>query len=336
MAEYVETSLMSSFQYNMSGYLWWCGFEQNNFNFAPYDGSGLERELGLAYQDHSPKPALLAMKKMQEVTREIGELPNHEKDAVVILTDLFGDDDWTHAYGSFCLAAQAGYTVKFSHRSLPFEDSDYYIIPLNTDTHLRYFDKFYEKIQNGAKVLITFRAGYLSNFEKLTGLKIAGRERHAITRTFLCNGKEISIPCSTDLILNKDTANVLIYDQNGNVVLSENKIGKGCVYFLNADLEWAYTNAYNPTDTNMSELYSFFFKDIKKPISFKSKKCTVTYHDYKNGSIGVLLTNFDNASEIEYTLNPDYIVQKTLYSTLENGVLKLNERFAYIELTKKN
>ncbi len=335
MPEYIEKSLMTSFQYNTSGYLWWCGFEQNSFNFAPYDGSGLERELGLAYQDHTPKPALLAMKKMQAITSEIGELPNHEKDAVVILTDVFGEDDWVHSYGTFCLAAQAGHTVKISHKSKPFEDSNYYIIPLNSDTHLRYFDKFYERIQQGAKVLITFRSGYLSNFEKLTGLKIKGREKHNVTRSFLCNGKEISVPCSTDLMLEKDTANVLIYDQNGNIVLAENQIGKGCVYFLNADLEWAYTNAYNPTETNMSEIYSYFFKDIKKPISFDSNQCTITYHPYENGAIGVILTNFSENNLIEYTLDCDYIIEKTLYSTAKNGKLQLNERFAYLLLKKK-
>lgn len=335
MPEYIEKSLMSSFQYNTSGYLWWCGFEQNSFDFAPYDVSGLERELGLAYQDHTPKPALLSMKKMQEVTSEIGVLPNHEKDAVVILTDIFNDDDWTNSYGAFCLAAQAGYSVKLSHKSLPLEDSNYYILPINSDTHLRYFNKFYEKIEQGAKVLITYRSGYLSNFEKLTGLKIAGRERHNVTRNFLCNGKEISVPCCTDLILNKDTANVLIYDQNGEIVLAENKIGKGCVYFLNADLEWAYTNAYDPTETNMSEVYAFFFKDLKKPISFNTRKCTITYHTYENGKIGVILTNFNDTNEIKYSLDPNYTVEKTLYSSLENGVLKCNERYAYLLLKKK-
>ena len=108
-----------------------------------------------------------------------------------------------------------------------------------------------------------------------------------------------------------------------------------CVYFLNAGLELSYTHAYNPTDTNMSELYSFFLKDMKKPIAFNSKKCTVTYHPYEDGKIGVMLTNFSENKKLEYTLDEGYTIEKTLYSSAKNGVLTLNERFAYL-LLKKN
>jgi len=333
--EYIEKSMISSFQYNTTGYLWWCGFEQNTFNFSPYDGSAYERELGLAYQDHTPKPALLAFNKMQNVISEIGELPPHQKDAVFIDTSMYDNDDWTVVYGAFCLAAQAGYTLKFSHKTLPLEDANLYIISVSDDTHLRYFDKLLKNIENGAKVVLSYNGGILSNFEKLTGLKVEARENIQITRNFTCNQKPISLSSPINLVVQEDTANVLIRDENGAIVLSENKIGNGCVYFLNAALEASYTNAYNPTLTNMSELYSFFFKDVQKIMSFKSNMCTVTYHPYNNGKIGVMLTNFDKNREIEYTLDENYIIEKTLYSNAENGILTMNERYAYLLLQKK-
>ena len=138
LPEYIEKSLFSSFQYNTTGYLWWCAFEQNTFDFAPYDQTPLERELGLAYQDHTPKSNLIALNKMGKIVKDIGELPPHQKDAVIIITqrDRWGAD-WITAYGAFCMAAQAGYNLKFSHNALPLEDSDHYIFCVTYSGHFK-------------------------------------------------------------------------------------------------------------------------------------------------------------------------------------------------------
>ena len=121
-----------------------------------------------------------------------------------------------------------------------------------------------KKIENGAKLFISFQGGLMANFEQLTGLKVAGRERRNITHKFTFNEKEISVSCPINLILNANTAKVLARDQEGNIVFSENKIGKGAVYFMNGALENSYTKTYKPNETSMSELYAFFLQDVKK------------------------------------------------------------------------
>ena len=234
------------------------------------------------------------------------------------------------------MAAQSGHNVKFSHHALPLEDSEHYILCLAGDIHLKYHSELLKKIENGAKLFISFHGGYMSNFELLTGLKVAARERRNVTHTFTFNGKEISLSCPINLILNADKANVLARDQEGNIVLSENKIGKGCVYFLNAALENSFTKTYKPTETDMSELYSFFLQDVQKPIKFATKDCTITYHEYSPEKIGVMITNFNENRELEYTLDKNYTIEKTMYSDAKNGVLKLKERFACVFLKKNN
>jgi endo-1,4-beta-mannosidase len=107
LPEYIEKSLFSSFQYNTTGYLWWCAFEQDKLDFPPYDCNQLERNLGLAYADYTAKPVLNKMKKMSDVVKELGVLPTPKADAVCVLT--FAVDQWKRTCGkslSRCLAVQ--------------------------------------------------------------------------------------------------------------------------------------------------------------------------------------------------------------------------------------
>ena len=328
--EYVEKSLFSSYQYGTTGYLWWCAFDQDVFEFAPYDGSGLERNLGLAYSDGTAKPVLRKMKEMQSVLSEIGEIAPYQKDIEVILTSP--GDAWKNAYGAFCLAAQAGYGVAFSYRTSAIRKAHNYCIPcVRDDVNLKYLPALLSEIESGATLLISYDGGHLGSFEKLTGVKVKGRDGIRKNKNFTLNGKSLSVSSSADLILAADTAEVLI-ECEGNILLSRNKVGTGYVYFLNCALENNYTQGYNPQDTALSELYRYIFGGREQVIAFESDKLCVTFHDREDGKKVVLITNFDNRAEIKYSLAKGYKIECAKYCEINGGMIKFLENYAYLLL----
>lgn len=57
------------------------------------------------------------------------------------------------------------------------------------------------KIENGAKLLITYDGRHIAPFEKLTGFAVKGREACPIVRRFELCGKEISVTGDSHLII---------------------------------------------------------------------------------------------------------------------------------------
>lgn len=330
--EYYEKSFWSSLQYGANGYLWWCGFNQDGFDFPPYDGSAIERQLGLAYADGTPKPTMAKMAEMKKAADELCGLPSAKSDAVVILTNP--KEAWKHTYGAFCLAAQAGKTVDFMYRSSPLKDSDLYIIPsVSYDTYLKFTDELIERVERGAKLLITYDYGNIFPFEKLTGLRVKGREKASKKMKFELSGKEIVIPTQTSLVLEAAEAEVLARSGE-DIVLSKSKLGNGEVYFLNAPIESAYTESYDPASSTMCEVYKAFFKGTESPFALDSNKCTVTYHEKENKALTVLITRFDERTEIPFTLNNGYAVESSKYCGIVNNTVHFDKFYAVIELSK--
>lgn len=332
--KYLEQSLFTSYQYGTTGYLWWCAFDQDGLEFPPYDGSALERNLGLAKFDGTPKPVLREMKKMSRVLSEIGSLPANEKHAVVLLTN--GQSAWRSAYGAFCLAAQAGYSVEFMYRSQPLKESDVYILPcVDGDVYLKFLPELLERIKKGAKLFISYDGGHLPRFEELTGLRVYGRESANKRKQFTFNGKGLSLDCTKELNLKAVEAHVLL-EVDGNVLLSENRLGKGSVFFLNAPLERYYTEGYKPYETGLHEFYAYLLKDVERPLTLNNDRCTVTYHRLDEGTVVALIYRFGEEKEIPYYVGEGYELKNCRYGKTENGKIVFRENFVCVEIEKKD
>ena len=331
-AEYLEQSLFTSFQYGTTGYLWWCAFDQDAFEFPPYDGSTIERNLGLAKFDGTAKPILKAMKKMSGIVAGLGNIPAYKRHATVILTD--GRNSWKSAYGAFCLAAQAGYGVEFMYRSQPLKDSDVYIIPsISADVYLKFLPKLTERVKNGAKLLISFDGGHIPNIEELMGVRVLGRECPKKQKNFVLNGKSISIFCNSNILLNTAGAEVIL-EEDGNVLLSENKIGKGSVIFFNAPLENYYSESYKPYEKSLHEIYRYVFKDVKRPFAAQSDYCCTTVHEIDEKNSIVLIYNFGKEKNLGYTLADGYEITGCDYATAKDGKIIFSENFACVRIAK--
>jgi len=335
-AEYLERSLMTSLAVGTNGYLWWCAFEQDHLNFPPYDMNSLENYLGLAYADRQPKPVMRKMKEMREVLNGIGALPVPKADAVVILPHFV--DTWKLAYGAFMLGVQAGRHIDFMYEEDNFKDSEYYVLPCVTLTnsipHLQ-VRRLLKRVEDGAKLLITYNGGGVGEQERLTGMKIWGSEKSGLTKEFEINGKKLTIACANRLKLIADTAEVLIKDQEGEAVFTRNKVGKGEVYFFVAPLENAYTETYHAEDSALCEVYKLFFADKEKVFAVDSDKCMVTAHDLGSGKLAVMLNNFDERQELSIRIQDGYQLENIKYAEIVGDKIKMQRSFAYMELSRE-
>ena len=330
-AEYFEKAFWSSMQYGGTGFLWWCAFDQDKFDFPPYDGAAIERTLGMFTSELAPKPVAAKMKEMKLAAESLPSLSPAIPDAHVILTNP--KESWKSAYGAFCLAAQAGATVDFSYKSSPLRDGERYIIPcLSIDTELKFMDELIERIEKGAKLLITYAGGHIYPFEKLTGLAVRGREKAGRKMSATIADKRVEISTDYSLRLEPRGAQVLLYSGE-DILLTKNKLGDGEVYFLNAPLEYSYTESYAPCESGIYEIYKLFM-DCDKPLGLESDKCSLTYHTTDEGSVAVLVTRFDDREIIPYTLANGYRIKDTKFCENVNCCLKFGGFYGYIELEK--
>ncbi len=333
--EYYEQALMTSLAVGTNGFLWWCGFEQDGFDFAPYDVSTLERNLGLASVDYKAKPVLESMKRSKAVLDEIGVLPSPEKDAVVLLPAYC--DHWKTTYGASMLAVQNGRFVDFCYEEQPLKESGYYILPSLTGaspiTTIALMPLI-ERVKAGAKLLITCQSGGLADFEKLVGLKVVGAETREIERRFTINGKACSVKAPSRRTYVSCGAEVLLRDDEGDILFTKNKLGKGEIYFFSAPLEDSYTESYMPESTGLYEVYKQFFEGKEKTFGVDSNRCLITTYDYKNGTIGVMVNSYDQRNALSFTVKEGYEVSKVLYANIQGDKLLMDRKYAYLELVK--
>ena len=332
--EFLDKTMFSSYQYGTTGYLWWCGFDQDKLDFLPYDEISLECNLGLCYSDGQPKPVLKEMKRVREKIETIGAVSPCTCHAVVIMSD--NTQDWTSAYGAFCLATQAGFTVEFAGDDQPLKDSDYYIIPdlgNPSGPPKRLILALKEKVKRGAKLLITYNGGYIYDFNGLTGVKVTAKEVEPKRRTFRINGKDETISSTSTLRFLCDTALPIIQTEN-DVLLTENKLGKGSVFFVNAALENYYSETYESYKTNLFRIYQIFMRDIKTPLRLGSSLLAVTFHE-DGAECKALITKFCDEKTVPVEIDDRYKLVSTEYCTVKDGNVTFDGHFAAVTLTKK-
>lgn len=332
--EYLETALMTSYMTGAKGFLWWCAFDQDHLDFAPYDVQGCEIQLGLCRSNGMPKPGLLKMEKLHKILQKIGEVPAPEKDAVCILSGI--KEHWELAYGAFMLGVQSGQYIDFCHEEQPLKDSNYYILPCVSEMRglpKCQADFLSEKIQSGANLLITYNGGGVRDFEKWTGLRICGNEGVKNTREFDLCENTLRIDGERNLIVENISAHIVAKDKNGNVAISINKYGKGSVVFVNAPLEIFYTKTYYPEKTNLYKIYSYFFEKKDEIFAIKNPFIFKTIHKLDSGKIGIMLYNFNNEQkEFEFILNDNYSIETVLYGKADDNKLAMQENYCYLIL----
>lgn len=242
VADYVHMSLYTSWACSATGFVWWCGFDQLHLKHAPYDWSGVERELGLLRGDGSPKLVAGELKAFTAFLDSLPfkQLPQRLTQAVCILTE--GQDHWRVAYATFLLARQAGLDLRFCYHDQPLPEAPIYLMPSYsslTPMSRRCWLEVQERVRRGATLYLSHNDGVLCMFAETTGMEVVTRSRSTGPTQFTLPGRKEALSVLGPIMqqLRPAGADVLCADQQGNPVFSRFQLGKGRVLLLSVPLE---------------------------------------------------------------------------------------------------
>lgn len=318
-ADFLRVNMISAWANNLTGYLWWCAHEQLNLNTAPYTWNTGERELGILNPDREPKIAGKEMRRMGDVIRKLPDIENKCIDAVCIpcYSDKFGA-----AAGCAVLAKQAGFNVSFADNEKELPVSQCYIVPsIMGETYMskKTHDTLIKRVENdGATLVVTFNGGQYNEFEKVFGLKSNGYVKCTSLKTANFDFGKIHYTTQKEILCESIGAEVLARNDEGNVVMAKNKLGKGVVYFLGFGIEEYALAQVDGFDTDVSEpfykVYSIFGDKFKEKyfvtsenphIGITQSKCrcesgyVVTIINYSDKPVNPMLS-FDNRKNYDF------------------------------------
>ena len=304
-ADFMRVNLFSGWANGSRGYLWWCGMEHLKLWRPPYSWSMIERELGLLDVDRNPKPVGNTMKEVSEILAQMPVLSDKIVDGVCILSREIRH--WPTAAASYILAKQAGLELEFrtsqqirSTSDLP--DVPLYIVPNLTGwapLHKEAYDALLEKAYNGAVLYFSVSTGFITECEKVTGMRSDGMYNAGCDTMRFPDGTVLPIQYQKKFLLESIGAEVLCTDSSGNPVFTKNRFGKGYVYMMYFPLEQMLWNQALAFTGREQHDYSVIYRTISEgildqhPAVKANNQVGMTLHPVENGYIAVLI-NYDN------------------------------------------
>jgi hypothetical protein len=255
---FLQASVANLWAHDCRAALWWCAYDQDHLEDAPYDWVAVERKLGLFRNDRSPKPVLQGLSALRtNAVAQAPVLPPRLKEAVCVLTE--GQDQWAVALNSFILAKQAGFDLQFRAADQPLPQAPLYLLPCVSGIrpiHRRRWLELLERVREGATLYISFDNAATDDLNQVAGIEVQSRQRvqGAQPYTLKTAGNMYQLETNAAFQLNfiTNNAEVMAENQFGQPIMTRCGYGKGTVFFLAAPLELdqaltpgAYTSGKN-------------------------------------------------------------------------------------------
>ncbi|MDD3154901.1 MAG: hypothetical protein PHS41_08535 [Victivallaceae bacterium] len=299
-AAHLRSALWGAWAHDLRLFLWWCAFDLDSCEKAPYDWTALERRLGLFTSDRTPKAMAHVIRDFVERLEAAGikELPVRQIDAVCLLS-CGQESVWHTAFGAFQLAVQSGISLRFAWAQDPLPEADCYILPgISSSTAIsrhRYL-KLLEKVEQGAALLVTDNNGMLEPFEPVTGCRVDFRCRIPGTVTFRCGEEQFSgTSPMTQRILPGD-CEILGCDAAGDAIFTCHNHGKGAVFYLGIAPELQSDLGRS----NWYRIYRIFRERCKRELFWPEKppEIGMTRHVGRDGTISAVAVNYSGKDVI--------------------------------------
>lgn len=236
----MRAQLFSAWACGISAYVWWCAYDYGKLDFAPYDWTSIERELGLFRSCGCPKPTAEGMRDFANFLKTAPVLPSRQVDAFVIVSET--EQAWDSAQGAWLLAKKAGFDISYARAEDSLPEAKFYILPSGrgyTTYSRRSWYRLRDKVRNGATALITLGDdAVLSDLAGTAGIKTENHYARPVKRHIVCGKDSFDIDdTQTRDVSLLDGCRVLLSDSDGKPVMTEYRFGKGKVLYFNGALE---------------------------------------------------------------------------------------------------
>ena len=238
---YVRKAVNNLWAHDGRAVLWWCAFDQDHLDYAPYEWNASERQLGMFSHDRIMKPfAAVLTETVERLQKMVPEgLPLRQTDAVVFPTRM--QDKWGNGWSSFLLAKQAGFDVRFAALTLPIPESGLYILPgvIDSAVDRRYWDALLERVSLGATLFLSMDDTVLCPFPELLGVESFGWRDRTETVTFEYKKAVLKVDAARQVLFGNrgPKLRILAKESDGNPVFMSVPYGKGEIYVLTVPLE---------------------------------------------------------------------------------------------------
>ena len=300
-ADFLRLNLLSNWVHGAQGVMWWCANEQTNLTSQPYTRNMCEIELGMIDEERRPKPVLLAMKQFAADRKKWDiELPGAREDAVCILTS--GQDQWGAAYMAWCLAKQVSMNLRFCYADKEIPEAAVYLLPSLKGTKIMPRELYLElkrRVREGAVLYLSNDSGLLAEFQELTGLKPVDSGRYCQERTVTVDGTQIPFVREQYFRLQPAGAQILAYDDGGDVAVSSYPYGKGKVYYVNFPLESMLIRENDAFDKGRHLIYGQIFGETlsEREAQIHNPKLSLTFHPAEDGSLYCGILNYSGEDQ---------------------------------------
>ena len=302
----LRCALFSCWANHLHGFLWWCAFDQTRLSFAPYDWTAVERELGLFHEDRLAKETALVLKEFSAFLKEFPySLPERKVDAVCLMPRRTRNC-FPEALGSYLLAKQTGFELRFSGVEEKLPESEFYLLPSVGD--LSWLSRhswlsLLEKVREGATLMVSLDGcGMLSPFREVFGVRVDARwkEAHALQIHFK-DSPERKIRFNVEYYshLIPEGAEVLAEDSDGFPMMTVASYGKGRMILLNLPLEYlAATSSGCFYGKELNPAYLLYRKGaeiagVRHAVFCKEPGVGVTEHWLDEKRMLAVLINYD-------------------------------------------
>ena len=244
---------------------------------------------------------------MGELLDTLPELSPKITDTVIVLSN---DTEYQPVgFTSYILAKRAGLTPTFASYKYNIPEAPFYILPsiagwapINKEC----FDTLVERVNNGATLLVTVNSGMICEFEKTFGLRSSGMTKTG-KGSYTVDGYELPYEYVIKYHLSSIGAKVLAKAEDGNVILSENKLGKGKILLLSYPLEslvWQRQGAYEAGEPAYHHIYEIAAKDLlaNKPMKCLNPDIALTLHEEDDGYYAVAVNYMNEIADAKVSI----------------------------------
>ena len=326
----MRMQMFSCWAAGVPAFVWWCAFDQGHLDFAPYDWTAIERELGLFKADGTPKPTARAMKDFASFIKSLpfAALPPRRIDAVVLVSE--NEDFWKQALGAWLLSRQAGFDICYASAEGDWPESSFYILPSSasnsytTYSH-RAWKRLVGKVQLGATVLITLGNGaVLSDLEAVAGVRTESHFKCNTTRHVIAKKGAFDLPDSYARRISLVEGDALAKDAEGAPVMTMKRLGTGRVVFVNGAVEVNAAIDGWPVYAEAAEVAG-----VKRVVRGDNPSVGFTEHSM-NGVTYVVAVNY-KSDPVNVRIECDGTISRTFGSgSLKDDVLSLGANNAVV------
>jgi hypothetical protein len=274
---------------NARAMLWWCAFDQDHLDTAPYDWRQVYQEFGLMTSDRRNHPYADAVRDFARFQDGLPfkALPAVKRDAVFVTADK------EVAHAAYVLARQAGLFPRFAAPDAPLPKADVYFLPCVVGRGYlgtRAWDDLRARIAAGAHLYISWDDTFLTHLHEVTGAELQTRRAGGDKGVYDFGAFALELPGDVRAEFAAIDAKILATDADGKPIFFSHAYGKGQVHYLGFPLE---KRVYARAGGFATDAWRVYAQILPKRLLVEEDSPAVTEseHFFTDGRAAVILVN---------------------------------------------